>query len=46
MNIMAPRKLSALSLALLAQSSLGLVDQKVFDIKACPDYTLYSSYAQ
>ncbi|CAK7218374.1 hypothetical protein SCUCBS95973_003462 [Sporothrix curviconia] len=42
---MAPRRLSALSLALLAQAALGKVDQKVFDTSACPDYTLYSSYA-
>ncbi|CAK7220875.1 hypothetical protein SBRCBS47491_004336 [Sporothrix bragantina] len=42
---MAPLKLYALSLALLAQLSLGKVDQHVFDINACPDYTLYSSYA-
>ncbi|CAK7274275.1 hypothetical protein SEPCBS57363_006080 [Sporothrix epigloea] len=42
---MAPRMLTALSLAMLAQSSFGLLDQEIFDFDACPDYTLYSSYA-
>ncbi|CAK7198147.1 hypothetical protein SEUCBS139899_000805 [Sporothrix eucalyptigena] len=41
---MAPRKLSALSLALLVPPSFAQIDQKVFDINACPDYTMYSSY--
>ncbi|CAK7275102.1 hypothetical protein SEPCBS119000_006508 [Sporothrix epigloea] len=40
---MAPRKLTALSLAMLVHSSFQF-DLDFFDLDMCPDYTLYSSY--
>ena len=43
---MASRFLASVALALLVQQSSGQIDQSVFELNACPDYTLYSTYPQ
>lgn len=43
---MAPRMLASLAMALLVRQSSSQIDQTVFDVDACPDYTLYSAYPQ